>query len=149
MKTPLETRGSRANDGRSARLGKKQPDGTHAHRIAHVPRIRPLPPHVHADAARPGRGRGGWCGARGGAARLAGGVKGLITCGNAWRRGYRRVSSFPLTGEAGAPIPTEEFIRGDGGQWTVGGITASPSRSSGWPAASPARGIPPNSMTSP
>ena len=41
MKTPLETRGSRANDGRSARLGKKQPDGTHAHRIAHVPRIRP------------------------------------------------------------------------------------------------------------
>ena len=36
MKTPLETRGSRANDGRSARLGKKQPDGTHAHRIAHV-----------------------------------------------------------------------------------------------------------------
>jgi len=51
MKTPLETRGSRANDGRSARLGKKQPDGTHAHRIAHVPRIRPPP--------RPG-GIGGW-----------------------------------------------------------------------------------------
>jgi len=41
MKTPLETRGSHANDGRSARLGKKQPDGTHAQRIAHVPRIRP------------------------------------------------------------------------------------------------------------
>src|SRR5580704_8973267 len=38
MKTPLETRGSRANDGRSARLGKKQPDGTHAHRIAHARR---------------------------------------------------------------------------------------------------------------
>ena len=37
MKTPLDTRGSRANDGRSARLGKKQPDGTHAHRIAHSP----------------------------------------------------------------------------------------------------------------
>src|ERR1700751_2543180 len=36
MKTPLETRGSRANDGRSARLGKKPPDGTHAHRIAHA-----------------------------------------------------------------------------------------------------------------
>jgi hypothetical protein len=35
MKTPLKTRGSRANDGRSARLGKKQPDGTHAHRIAY------------------------------------------------------------------------------------------------------------------
>jgi hypothetical protein len=35
MKTPLDMRGSRANDGRSARLGKKQPDGTHAHRIAH------------------------------------------------------------------------------------------------------------------
>ena len=43
MKTPLETRGSRANDGKSARLGKKQPDGTHAHRIAHVPRIHPAP----------------------------------------------------------------------------------------------------------
>ena len=40
MKTPLETRGSRANDGKSARLGKKQPDGTHAHRIAH-PAMRP------------------------------------------------------------------------------------------------------------
>jgi hypothetical protein len=35
MKTPLDTRGGRANDGKSARLGKKQPDGTHAHRIAH------------------------------------------------------------------------------------------------------------------
>jgi hypothetical protein len=35
MKTPLDTRGSRANDGGSARLGKKQPGGTHAHRIAH------------------------------------------------------------------------------------------------------------------
>ena len=35
MKTPLDTRGSRANDGGSARLGKKQPDGTHVHRIAH------------------------------------------------------------------------------------------------------------------
>jgi DNA-binding MarR family transcriptional regulator len=35
MKTPLDTRGSRANDDRSARLGEKQPDGTHAHRIAH------------------------------------------------------------------------------------------------------------------
>ena len=41
MKTPLDTRGSRANDGKSARLGKKQPDGTHAHRIAHLPRNRP------------------------------------------------------------------------------------------------------------
>src|ERR1700722_5055534 len=37
MKTPLDTRGSRANDGGSARLGRKQPDGTHAHRIAHSP----------------------------------------------------------------------------------------------------------------
>jgi hypothetical protein len=35
MKTPLDTRGSRANDGGSARLGKKQPDGTHAQRIAY------------------------------------------------------------------------------------------------------------------
>src|ERR1700742_541731 len=43
MKTPLETRGSRANDGRSARLGKKQPDGTHAQRIAHGPHIRRAP----------------------------------------------------------------------------------------------------------
>jgi len=40
MKTPLETRGNRANDGKSARLGKKQPDGTHAHRIAHAPHGR-------------------------------------------------------------------------------------------------------------
>ena len=59
MKTPLETRGSRANDGRSARLGKKQPDGTHAHRIAYVPRIRPLPSHVYAAAVRPGVVRAG------------------------------------------------------------------------------------------
>src|SRR5580658_8263504 len=55
MKTPLDTRGSRANDGRSARLGKKQPDGTHAHRIAHPPYARPgagyMVPH-----ARPGAG---------------------------------------------------------------------------------------------
>ena len=36
MKTPLDTRGGRANDGKSARLGKKQPDGTHGHRIAHL-----------------------------------------------------------------------------------------------------------------
>src|SRR6478672_2008916 len=113
MKTPLETRGSRANDGRSARLGKKQPDGTHAHRIAHVPRIRPLPSHAHAGAVGPGYGA--W-GKRG------------ITCGSAWRRGYRRVSSFPLTGRRAALIPTGESIRGDGGQWTVGGIAASPSR---------------------
>ncbi len=42
MKTPLDTRGSRANDGGSARLGEKQPDGTHAHRIAHAQRkLRP------------------------------------------------------------------------------------------------------------
>src|SRR6266550_6634472 len=99
MKTPLETRGSRANDGRSARLGKKQPDGTHAHRIAHVPHIRPLPSHVHAAAVGPGYG--GW-------------AKGVITCGNTWRRGYQRVSSFPLTGRRGTLIPTGESIRGDG-----------------------------------
>jgi len=48
MKTPLDTRGSRANDGKSARLGKKQPDGTHAHRIAH-------PAGARCTAARPGR----------------------------------------------------------------------------------------------
>src|SRR6202035_2197865 len=119
MKTPLETRGSRANDGRSARLGKKEPDGTPAHRIAHVPHIRPWPRRVHAAALR------AW-----GQGLEEIGAKGLITCGNAWRRGYRRVSSFPLTGRRGAPIPTGESIRGDGGQWTIGGITASPSRSS-------------------
>src|SRR5689334_21138062 len=55
MKTPLETRGSRANDGRSARLGKKQPDGTHAHRIAHVPRIRPACAIVARDRSPAGR----------------------------------------------------------------------------------------------
>src|SRR5207342_1285325 len=99
MKTPLETRGSRANDGRSARLGKKQPDGTHAHRIAYVPRIRPLPSHVHTAAVRP---------------RCGGWGKGDYQRGNSWRRGYRRVSSFPLTGRRGAPIPTGESIRGDG-----------------------------------
>jgi len=69
MKTPLETRGSRANDGRSARLGKKQPDGTHAHRIAHVPDIRRYLRAARAAAlARPGArvravggpGIGGW-----------------------------------------------------------------------------------------
>src|SRR4029077_12518295 len=62
MKTPLETRGSRATTGKSARLGKKQPDGTHAHRIAHVPHIRPLPRHVRVAPPRlgsNGRGRGG------------------------------------------------------------------------------------------
>jgi len=58
MKTPLETRGSRANDGRLARLGKKQPDGTHAHRIAYVPRIRRNPRDVHAAVVGPGCG--GW-----------------------------------------------------------------------------------------
>ena len=41
MKTPLEKRGSRANDSRSARLGKTQPDGTHGQRIAHLPCICP------------------------------------------------------------------------------------------------------------
>jgi len=57
MKTPLETRGSRANDGRSARLGKKQPDGTHAHRIAHVPRVRPACAIVARDRSPAGRSR--------------------------------------------------------------------------------------------
>jgi len=52
MKTPLETRGSRANDGKSARLGKKQPDGTHAHRIAHVQRIRPAAERVPGTVCR-------------------------------------------------------------------------------------------------
>src|ERR1700730_1071328 len=66
MKTPLETRGSRANDGKSARLGKKQPDGTHAHRIAH----RPASPKLARWNVEPrtlGLGRAGgtgdvWCG---------------------------------------------------------------------------------------
>ena len=52
MKTPLETRGSRANDGRSARLGKKQPDGTHAHRIAHA--RRRAAPDAGAGGGTPG-----------------------------------------------------------------------------------------------
>jgi hypothetical protein len=56
MKTPLETRGSRANDGRSARLGKKQPDGTHAHRIAYVPHIRRAPRGVRYGRVRPPAG---------------------------------------------------------------------------------------------
>src|SRR5690348_17516687 len=38
---------------------------------------------------------------------------------------FRSVSSFPLTGRRGTLIPTGESIRGDGGQWTVGGIAAS------------------------
>ena len=76
MKTPLETRGSRANDGRSARLGKKQPDGTHAHRIAHVPRIRPLASHVHTAAVRPGCG--GW--GKGGYHVRNGGAAGISAC---------------------------------------------------------------------
>ena len=54
MKTPLQMRGSRANNGKSARLGKKQPDGTHAHRIAHVQRIRPPPPRVHTACSGAG-----------------------------------------------------------------------------------------------
>jgi hypothetical protein len=52
MKTPLDTRGSRANDSGSARLGKKQPDGTHAHRIAHSRRS------AAPGAAVSGAGRG-------------------------------------------------------------------------------------------
>jgi hypothetical protein len=55
MKTPLKTRGSRANDGRSARLGKKQPDGTHADRIAHLPGVRLRP--LRAHPAGPGQER--------------------------------------------------------------------------------------------
>jgi hypothetical protein len=51
MKTPLDTRGGRTNDGRSARLGKKQPDGTHGHRIAHPRR---------SCGAAGGRGKADW-----------------------------------------------------------------------------------------
>ena len=61
MKTPLDTRGSRANDGRSARLGKKQPDGTHGHRIAHMPRLSDGRTRSGRSAERTGAegGRGG------------------------------------------------------------------------------------------
>ena len=80
------------------------------------------------------------------------GAKSRITGGNACARGYRHVSSIPLTSARTTPIPTVGNLAChfcDGGRWTVGGITASPSRSSGWPAVSPARGIPPSSTTSP
>jgi hypothetical protein len=64
MKTPLDTRGSRANDGRSARLGKKQPDGTHGHRIAHLPRPSDGWARGRAECRADRRGGGG-AGARG------------------------------------------------------------------------------------
>ncbi len=54
MKTPLDTRGSRVNDGRLTRLAKKQPDGTHAQRIAHLTGARlpgPGLPHRRYRAA--------------------------------------------------------------------------------------------------
>jgi hypothetical protein len=59
MKTPLDTRGSRANDGRSARLGKKQPDGTHGHRIAHLPRPSDGWARGRAECRADRRGGGG------------------------------------------------------------------------------------------
>jgi hypothetical protein len=59
MKTPLDTRGGRANDGKSARLGKKQPDGTHAHRIAH-PRRSCGSCRLEKAVGRGGRGRSRW-----------------------------------------------------------------------------------------
>ena len=78
MKTPLETRGSRANDGRSARLGKKQPDGTQGHRIAYR-RVS-------------GGSVSGCDGPAHSGQRLISGAR------NASARGNQRVSSFPLTG---------------------------------------------------
>ena len=122
MKTPLETRGSRANDGRSARLGKKQPDGTHAHRIAHVPRVRPA-------CAIVARRAGGWAGAgcsRPAAARRGIGGRRRHRGGSSCARGYQRVSPFPLTGSRAAPIPTEgssgvtEGNGRSGGSWRAG-----------------------------
>lgn len=77
MKTPLDMRGSRANDGRSARLGKKQPDGTHAHRIAHL-RRRAAPgdrPPAALECAR----RWNSPGARPGGAKAAPEVHAVLT----------------------------------------------------------------------
>src|SRR5260370_2024114 len=112
MKTPLDTRGSRANESRSARLGKKQPDGTHAHRIAHSP------PRGGPRAGGPARGvhaaiTGGsrWCGI----SRSKAG----ITVTEACARGNQRVSSFALTGGRPASIPHYWGIGGGG----VGGQT--------------------------
>src|SRR5260370_32827118 len=92
MKTPLDTRGSRANDGKSARLGKKQPDGTHAHRIAH-------PAGARCAGARAARAR---------PARAHSGQRPVSRARNTFARGNLRVSSFPLTGGPAAPIPTGE-----------------------------------------
>ena len=64
MKTPLDTRGSRANDGGSARLGKKQPDGTHAHRIAHSGHADFQPAELRSapvTGPSPGSGFHIWC----------------------------------------------------------------------------------------
>jgi hypothetical protein len=118
MKTPLDTRGSRTNDGRSARLGKKQPDSTHGHRIAHMPR----PPDGRGAArmecqtrrgwsaerdrsggrdAGPGTGRGAGgvpSGPERRAGRGAGGVAGAR--GRAGRRGARRRGRGGAGGEA-------------------------------------------------
>src|SRR4249919_1614262 len=112
MKTPLETRGSRANDGRSARLGKKQPDGTHAHRIAHVPRIRPLPSHVQTAVGWPGCG--GW-------------GKGGYHVRKCVAAGISACLVIPLDRSPGSAYSYRGIHSGDGGQWTVGGITGSPS----------------------
>ena len=120
MKTPLETRGSRANDGRSARLGKKQPDGTHAHRIAHVPRIRPLPPHVQAVAVG-ALARRPWAVGRATSAGWGKGPSRVRKCMGA------RISAclvIPLDRRAGRAYSywgIQQTHSGDGGQWTVGG----------------------------
>jgi hypothetical protein len=115
MKTPLDTRGSRANDGRSARLGKKQPDGTHGHRIAHLPRPSDGWARAGGVPSGPARGRGAGARspgadlrdaeARGAEARAGGSRRDLCGpetawgpgsgCGNAYRFWYAMLHSLP------------------------------------------------------
>src|ERR1035438_9052588 len=113
MKTPLETRGSRANDGRSARLSKEQPDDTHTHRIAHPPRVRPPPAARRRTAVRAagpavtsGPGRNSSPAAHSGENPLSPAI-------NASAHGYQRVSAFPLTGGSAAPTEGKTIRKGN------------------------------------
>jgi len=106
MKTPLETRGSRANDGRSARLGKKQPDGTHAHRIAHVPRVRPACAIVARGRVLADRS---WLFAPGGGQARTGGAGGARE--PARRRGD---ACRAAPGDGGRPLGRAPAARGPG-----------------------------------
>src|ERR1039457_5297397 len=103
MKTPLETRGSRANDGRAARVSKGEPEGTHTHRIEHPPPARSAPAGRRRTAVRAagpavtsGPGRNSSPAAHSGENPLSPAI-------NASAHGYQRVSAFPLTGGSAAP----------------------------------------------